>query len=136
MHQYTIFTARSDRLHQLISEGIAKGHKFTIDDAKKIVTDTVDVYCLQMQSYLKATISEAASELTGFDCDFKASSTQAAMYEVFIYSLHHLIKPHKTEKMSVLTMHPNAQYVFNYIKESVKDRQKAATLNAAWNKMK
>jgi len=61
MHQYTIFTARSDRLHQLISEGIAKGHKFTTDDVKKIVTDTVDVYCLQMQSYLKVTISEAAS---------------------------------------------------------------------------
>ena len=51
IHQFTIFTARSDRLHQLISEGIAKGRKFTIDDAKKIVADTVDVYCLQMQEF-------------------------------------------------------------------------------------
>lgn len=33
-------------------------------------------------------------------------------------------------------MHPNAQYVFNYIKEAVKDRQKVATLKAAWDKMK
>jgi hypothetical protein len=38
------------------------------------------------------------------------------MYEVFLYHLHHLIKPHTTQKMSVLSMHCNAQYLFNYIK--------------------
>jgi penicillin amidase len=34
LHDYAIYTARSDRLHQVISEGIAKGRKFTVEDAK------------------------------------------------------------------------------------------------------
>ena len=125
LHGYSMFTARSDRLHQILSEGIAKGRKFTVADMKAIVTDTVDVYCIQMQSYLKASMPQAASALEGFDCDFKAESWQAVMYENFFYQLHHIIKPHKSGNMSILSLHSNAQYLFNYIKDAVRDQQKS-----------
>jgi acyl-homoserine lactone acylase PvdQ len=136
LHAYNMFTARSDRLHQILSEGIAKGHKYTVEDAKKIVTDTVDVYCIQMQSYLKASIPQASSALEGFDCDFKPESTQATMYENFFYQLHHLAKPHNAEKMSIMSLHSNAQYLFNYIKDAVREQEKAEIVRSAWRKMK
>lgn len=58
------------------------------------------------------------------------------MYENFYYQLHHLIKPHKADKMSILSLHSNAQYLFNYIKDAVRQQEKAEIVRSAWWKMK
>lgn len=85
LHDLTIFTARADRLHQLLSEKISKGHKLTMEDAKEIVADTVDVYCIQMLPYIRGSIADADTVFAQFDCNFTASSSRAAMYEVFMF---------------------------------------------------
>jgi penicillin G amidase len=85
LHDYNIFTARSDRLHQIISEGIANGHKFTVEDMKEMLADTVDVYCQQILPYVKGVVSDASTLLATFDCDFVSTSSEAAMYEVFLF---------------------------------------------------
>lgn len=45
---YTIYTARADRIDEIIREEIKSGRKFNVDTAKKIMVDTVDVYCRQI----------------------------------------------------------------------------------------
>lgn len=100
-----------------------------------MVLDTVDVYCRQIIPLIKEAIPAADKALKEFDCNFIATSSQAAMYEVFFYNLHHLTKAHKTERMSILSMHPNAQRIFNYIKNSQKDEEKKVIMRSAWENM-
>lgn len=45
---YTIYTARADRIDEVIREEIKSGRKFNVETAKKIMMDTVDVYCRQI----------------------------------------------------------------------------------------
>lgn len=50
--------------------------------------------------------------------------------------MHHLISPHKAEKMSIMSLHSNAQYLFNFIKDAVREQEKADIVRSAWRKMK
>jgi acyl-homoserine lactone acylase PvdQ len=45
---YTMFTARADRLDELIKAEIASGRKIGKPFMKKLLYDTVDVYCRQI----------------------------------------------------------------------------------------
>lgn len=38
--------------------------------------------------------------------------------------------------MSILSMHPNTQHIYNYIKSAISDTAKRATLVKAWTQMK
>jgi acyl-homoserine lactone acylase PvdQ len=44
----TIYTARADRLNEILLEQINSGRKINEDFAKKVLLDTVDVYCRQI----------------------------------------------------------------------------------------
>jgi penicillin amidase len=80
LHRYTIFTARSDRLHEIISSEIKRGHKFDVSDMKRIVIDTVDSYCLRILPFIIESVPEAERYLKNFDCNFVKESTSAAIY--------------------------------------------------------
>lgn len=45
---HTIYTARADRLEEILQEAIKSGKKINDDFAKKVLMDTVDVYCRQL----------------------------------------------------------------------------------------
>ena len=45
---HAFYTARADRIESLIEEEIASGRKIGVDFAKKVLYDTVDVYCQQI----------------------------------------------------------------------------------------
>lgn len=45
---YTAYTARADRIDELIRAELAAGRKINTQFAKKILLDTVDVYCRQI----------------------------------------------------------------------------------------
>jgi penicillin amidase len=77
---YTIYTARADRIDELIREEIASGRKINSDFAKKVLHDTVDVYCRQILHEIVAVVPESQSVFSGFDCDFKGESSQATVY--------------------------------------------------------
>lgn len=120
----TIFTARSDRLHEMIGERMKRGEKIGIAGMKEMVLDTVDVYCRQVLPYLNSLFGGVAAPFSLFDCNFTKDSFLASIYEVFFYELHHRIKPHETKQFSILSLHPNAQYLYNYIKDSKSDEGK------------
>lgn len=124
LNQRTIFTARSDRLHQMINERISKGKKINVEDMKEMVLDTVDIYCKQVLPYINGAANGFGNPWSLFDCNFTKDSFLAAIYEVFFYELHHRIKPHQTNKFSVLSLHLNTQYLYNYIKDSQTDEGK------------
>jgi penicillin G amidase len=58
-----IYTARADRIEELIKEEIASGRKISSAFAKKILHDTVDVYCRQILPEIIAVISHGKSLL-------------------------------------------------------------------------
>lgn len=45
---YTIYTARADRLEEIIRGEIEAGRKIGVEFVKKTLMDTVDVYCRQI----------------------------------------------------------------------------------------
>lgn len=46
--RHSIFTARADRLEEMIEKEIASGRKITKKFAKKLLYDTVDSYCTRI----------------------------------------------------------------------------------------
>lgn len=136
LHDYTIFTARSDRLHELISAQIASGRKFELQDLKNILADTVDTYCRRILPDLKALIPEAEAILGDFDCNFTSSSSAAVAYEVFMFELHQQIKPLRLMGMSTMSLHPVQQQLFNFIKQLRAEKGAGGQLHQAWLNMK
>ena len=67
----TIYTARADRLDQIIRAEIESGRKINADFAKRVLLDTVDVYCRQILPQIVEVVSEAGP-ITNFDCDFRS----------------------------------------------------------------
>jgi hypothetical protein len=102
----------------MIGERITNGKKINIGEMKSMVLDTVDVYCKQILPFINDVFGGVVSPFGMFDCNFTKDSFFAAIYEVFFYELHHRIKPHETKNFSVLSLHLNAQYLYNYIKDS------------------
>jgi acyl-homoserine lactone acylase PvdQ len=45
---HTVYTARADRIDELIRGEIEAGRKINVDFMKKVLLDTVDVYCRQI----------------------------------------------------------------------------------------
>lgn len=45
---HTIFTARADRIDEVIRNEINSGRKIDMDFAKRSLADTVDIYCRQI----------------------------------------------------------------------------------------
>jgi acyl-homoserine lactone acylase PvdQ len=45
---FTTYSARADRIDELIRTEITAGRKINIDFAKKVLLDTVDIYCQQI----------------------------------------------------------------------------------------
>ncbi len=66
--------------------------------------DTVDVYCRQILPEITTVIKESQKHLANFDCDFKADSTVATIYEVFMYKLHLKMRPFAPEKMGLASI--------------------------------
>lgn len=112
---YTIYTARADRIDEALKKEFQAGRKISDDFAKKIILDTVDVYCRQILPEITEVVEESRPFLSNFDCDFTASSTQASIYEVFMFQLYHSMKPFSPEKMGLISFHQMQQGIFNYI---------------------
>lgn len=92
LHKYHAFTARADRITDMIEDYIRRGVKFNAEIVKKMMTDTVDSYCQRILPKMVEVLPESAAYLKDFDCDFPAHSTIAPVYELFFSELHHLIK--------------------------------------------
>ena len=54
----SIYTARADRLEQMVKEVINSGKKITKDDMKRMQADTVDVYCMELVKSMKIKMSK------------------------------------------------------------------------------
>lgn len=71
--------------------------------------------------------------LSGFDCDFTATSYQASAYEVFFYKLYNLMKPIHPGKMSVSSFYQMGQGMFRYMRAAYHgDEAKREVMREAW----
>lgn len=66
--------------------------------------DTVDVYCRQILPEIISVVKDSSQYLSSFDCDFKAESTIATIYEVFMYKIHLKMRPFVPEKMGLASL--------------------------------
>jgi penicillin G amidase len=82
--RHSIFTARADRLEALIEQEIDSGRKITREFGRRLLHDTVDVYCLQTVPRLRTVIAGAGESLRGFDCNFSSTAHEPTLYEVFL----------------------------------------------------
>ncbi len=53
---FTTYSARADRIDALIRGEIAAGRKINVDFAKRVLVDTVDIYCQQILPEIIAVI--------------------------------------------------------------------------------
>ena len=113
--KYSIYTARADRIQAMIEEVIQSGEKFTVQTMRRMLTDTIDVYCLKTLPLIQESLAGQGQMLEGFDCNFSGSSYQATYYEHFYYELHGLIKKDTLSTFSVLSLHPYVQYIHSFI---------------------
>lgn len=72
--RHSIFTARADRLEELIQKKIASGDKIQGSFAEKLLYDTVDVYCRRILPEIREVVPEADKHLKKFDCSFVSDS--------------------------------------------------------------
>lgn len=118
LHKYHAYTARADRITEMIEDYISRGIKINTEITKKMLADTVDSYCRRILPTILTALPQSAAILNNFDCDFTQNSLAAPVYELFYSELHHLIKKTKFEKLSVLSLHNNYQYLYNFIKKA------------------
>jgi penicillin G amidase len=82
---YTTFTGRGDRLTELVKAEVESGRKIGKAFMKKLLYDTVDIYCRRILPEILAVVNEAQPLLATFDCNFSSISFGASLYEVFMY---------------------------------------------------
>jgi hypothetical protein len=72
-----------------------------------------------------------------FDCDFRPTSSQASIYEVFMVELWKQIKPFPNINFSFISLHNTQQSGFNYIHKAFEgSAQHKDTIEKAWKEMK
>jgi acyl-homoserine lactone acylase PvdQ len=130
---YTAFTARANRITQLIKAEIKSGRKIGKEFMKKVLYDTVDVYCRSILPEILTVVEESRPILNSFDCNFTSTSYAASFYEVFMFELYQLMKPYHSERMSIITFHQMQQGIFNFIHFAYRgDASKQVTMRKAW----
>lgn len=135
LHQYDFFTARADRISQLLEDYIAKGVKINAEIAKKIVSDTIDSYCQKILPTLLAVLPQSAKFLQNFDCNFTSESTTVPVYELLFSELQKLIQKGNFKTVNLLGLHNNYQYYYNFIKQAQDNDQNKEVLREAWSSL-
>jgi hypothetical protein len=103
---------------------------------KKVLYDTVDVYCRSILPEILVVVEDTRSIFNSFDCNFSSTSYAASFYEVYMFELYQLMKPYRSERMSIITFHQMQQGIFNYIHFAYNgDTSKQSTMRAAWQKV-
>lgn len=129
-----IYTARVDRITEVLEQEIASGRKITNEFAVNLLYDTVDVYCRQILPEILTISPKAQEALKDFDCNFTSESHQATIYEVFMFELWHLIKPVHNQNFSSLSFHVFQQCIYNAIHDAYKgEMQKRVSIHKAWD---
>ena len=67
---------------------------------------------------MTAIIPSANQTHFNFDCDFKPTSYQATIYEVFMIELWLRIKHLPNQNFSVISLHNTHQSLYRYIQEA------------------
>jgi acyl-homoserine lactone acylase PvdQ len=100
-----MFTARADRIEQLIQQQIAEKKKFTKADMKRILADTTDVYCLEVVKMMRKRVEtdegkyrKVFGEFLNFDCAFRMESTISTIYLSFLKHLYAVVHPNQPDR--------------------------------------